>query len=128
MPTRTRNRSVPVMASVLCALSGGLAPLNALDLKPAVVVSPPNLSSPEKKAVTMLIEEVEKRTHVIWPATTSWPSSNAPVILVGNKSALEPFAGPYTKDLQSLRGPSGAEGYQVSVRREQLNPIVFVVG
>src|ERR1043166_301072 len=90
---------VPVMAFVLCVLPGGLARLNALDLKTAVVVSPPNLSGPEGKAVRMLIEEVEKRTHVLWPATTAWASSNAPVILVGNKSALEQFAGPHTKDL-----------------------------
>ena len=119
---------VQVIAPVLCVLWGGLAHVNALDLKNAVVVSPPNLSGPENKAVTMLIEEVEKRTHVIWPATTAWPSSNAPVILVGNKSALEQFAGPHTKELQSLRGASGAEGYQVSVHRGQLNPIVFVIG
>jgi hypothetical protein len=36
----------------------------ALDLSRAVVVSPPNLSAPEKKAVEMLVEEVEKRTPV----------------------------------------------------------------
>jgi hypothetical protein len=119
---------VPVMAFVLCVLPGGLARLNALDLKTAVVVSPPNLSGPEGKAVRMLIEEVEKRTHVLWPATTAWASSNAPVILVGNKSALEQFAGPHTKDLQSLRSVSGAEGFQLSVKNGPNNPIVFVIG
>src|SRR6267378_7446514 len=128
MRTRIRNLSAPVMATVLSVLSGGLVHVNALDLKDAVVVSPPNLSGTEKKAVTMLIEEVEKRTHVLWPATTAWPSSNAPVILVGNKSALEQFAGPHTKELQSFRGVSGAEGFQLSVKRGQNNPMVFVIG
>ena len=102
-----------VLTFLLLAIGPALA--SALDLRTAVVVSSPNLSSPEKKAVTMLVEEVEKRTHVLWPATTMWPSSNAPVILVGNRSALEGFAGPHTKELPSLRGASGPEGYQVSV-------------
>src|SRR5688572_25964101 len=35
-------------------------PLAALDLSKAVVVFPETLSGPEKKAVTMLIEEVDK--------------------------------------------------------------------
>ena len=57
MQTRIRNLSAPVMATVLSVLSGGLVHVNALDLKDAVVFSPPNLSGPEKKAVTMLIDD-----------------------------------------------------------------------
>ena len=113
---------------VFVVLAISLTPIAALDLKNAVVVSSPDFSPPEKKAVTMLIEEVEKRTHVIWPATASWPSSNAPVILVGNKSALTQFAGPHMKELRSLRSVSGAEGFQLSVKSGQNNPIVFVIG
>jgi hypothetical protein len=122
------SRVAAVMVCALCALSGGLAHLNALDLKQAVVVYPPDLSGPEKKAVTMLIEEVGKRTHVSWPATTSWPSSNAPVVLVGKKSALDQFAGPYTKELRSVRRAGGAEGFQLSVQRGRGRPVVFVIG
>src|SRR5262245_55656493 len=103
MQTRTQNLSAPIIASVLCMLWGGLADLDALDLKNALVVSPPNLSGPEKKAVTMPIEEVEKRTHVRWPATTAWPSSNAPVIAIGDLSNLDQFAGSYSKELLAVR-------------------------
>jgi len=35
-----------------------------LDLKDAIVVAPSDLSGPEKRAVSMLIDEVEKRTRV----------------------------------------------------------------
>src|SRR6185295_17482308 len=115
MQIRTRIVHLQVTTVVLFLLLAKAACLNALDLKNAVVVSPPNLSSPEKKAVTMLVEEVEKRTHVLWPVTTVWPASNAPVILVGNKVALETFAGPHMQELQSLRGVSGAEGFQLAV-------------
>src|SRR5438046_6918209 len=46
---------------VLCLVSLiGICRTLALDLSKAVVCSPQTLSGPEKKAVTMLIEEVEK--------------------------------------------------------------------
>lgn len=118
----------PSLALAVLLLVAAPMRANALDLKNAVVISPPNLSGPEKKAVTMLVEEVEKRTRVLWPQMNAWPSNNAAVIVVGNKSALEKFAGPHAKELQSLRGATGAEGYQVSVKRSQGNALVFVVG
>ena len=40
-----------------------------IDLTHAVVVVPPDLSGPEGKAVTMLVEEVEKRAGVRWDRT-----------------------------------------------------------
>ena len=91
-------------------LLAGFAPAHALDLKNAVIVTPPSLSGPEKKAVTMLVEEVEKRTQVRWPTMTAWPSSNAPVIAVGNRSLLKDFAGPYSKELLAVRKVSRSGG------------------
>jgi hypothetical protein len=44
-----------------------------LDLSGAVVVTPLKLSGPEEKAVTMLVEEVEKRTGIRWPVAPSAP-------------------------------------------------------
>src|SRR5260370_29975178 len=41
----------------------------ALDLTSAAVIAPPNLSPQEKRAVTMLVDEVEKRTGIRWPVT-----------------------------------------------------------
>src|SRR5438552_764179 len=42
---------------LLCSL-----PISALDLSQAVIVTGPNLTNPERKAVLMLVEEVQKRT------------------------------------------------------------------
>src|SRR5438045_7255862 len=39
-------------------------PSAALDLSKAVVVFPQNMSGPEKKAVTMMIEEADQRTRI----------------------------------------------------------------
>src|SRR5437660_2798828 len=79
------------LATALILLALGTMRASALDLTNALVVFPPRLSGPERKAVTMLVEEVEKRTGVRWPAVTIWPSSNAPVIFVGTRSELADF-------------------------------------
>src|SRR5437867_1668501 len=50
-----------------------------LDLGHAVVLTPADLSGPEKKAVTMLIEEVEKRTQIRWPVTNVGPGAKQQV-------------------------------------------------
>src|SRR5437879_557723 len=54
------------LAVALLILSCLRLPAFALDLSKASVVVPPDLSGPGKKAVTMLIEEVEKRTQIHW--------------------------------------------------------------
>ncbi len=100
----------------------------ALDLSNAVVVFLANLSATEKKAVTMLVEEVEKRTHVLLPTMTAWPSSGAPVIAVGNLSTLQQFAGPYSKELLAVRKAAGPEGYRLCVKRGAASAGVFVIG
>src|SRR5467141_1722633 len=94
-----------------CVLLASLSHSAALDLSKAVVVFPENLSGPEKKAVTMLVEEVDKRTHIRWKRASSWPSSLMPVIAVGPAAALNSFAGEFADELSKDRGVDGAEGY-----------------
>ena len=69
-----------------------------IDVNEAVIVIPPDLSDPEKKAIIMLVEEVEKRTQIRWTTTATWPSTKVPVIAVGSVSALNNFAGAYTDE------------------------------
>ncbi|MHB8523969.1 MAG: hypothetical protein ACYDH9_24870 [Limisphaerales bacterium] len=100
----------------------------AVDLTRAVVVAPPGLSGPENKAVTMLVEEVEKRTHLRWPVVHTWPAAATPVIAVGPASALAEFAGEFADGLAADRGVSGAEGFRIRLRRPARGPAVFVIG
>ncbi len=80
-----------------------------LDLTNAVVVTPSALSGPERKAVTMLVDEVEKRTLIHWPVQTGMPSDGKPAI-----------------ELTRLgRGP--AEGYRFDVRASGA-PAVAIAG
>ena len=109
---------------LLLAASSG----RALDLKNAVVVYPAVLTGPEKQAVRMLIEEGEKRTHIRWPESNSWPGANVPVIAVGPVSAQQQLSGRFQQKLQAKPGANGAEGYRLSVQTVGENSAVFVLG
>jgi hypothetical protein len=89
----------------------------ALDLSRAVVVSPATFSGPEKKAVVMLVEEVEKRTQIRWESAHSAPSSGMPVIAVrgGGAGAAEGY---------SMR----VQGGTVSVIGNDSRGVLFGVG
>ncbi|HTL57382.1 MAG TPA: hypothetical protein VL361_16985 [Candidatus Limnocylindrales bacterium] len=93
----------------------------------AVVLTSSSLSTQEKRAVTMLIEEVEKRTNIRWQQSAAWPTSNVPAIVVGLGSEEKQLAGPYARSLE-MKAPTGAEGYRLIVRAGQSQPGVYVLG
>jgi hypothetical protein len=99
-----------------------------LDLSQAVLVSPSGLSGPERKAVTMLIEEVEKRTLIRWTCTEEWPAEPVPVVAIGPASALADFAGPYSDELAREGDTSAAEGYRIRTGEARGTPAVLVIG
>ena len=45
--------------------------LDMMDLGSVVIVSPPDISDPEGKAITMLVEEVERRTRIRWTRSST---------------------------------------------------------
>jgi hypothetical protein len=124
-PTITQIRAGLTIPFLLWA---ALAHATGLDLKDAVVIAPADLSGPEKKAIRMLIEEVEKRTHVLWPVATSWAASEAPLVAVGNRSSLERLAKSGNRELPNPASVRAAEGYQLSVSRNLEKPVVYVIG
>ena len=72
---------------VLLVLAAGNA--SALDLRNARVQSDPDLTGPEKKAVRMIVEEVERRTALQWDSG----SGGGPVIRVRHCSGAGPAEG-----------------------------------
>ena len=52
------------------------------------------LLATERKAVTVLCEEIEKRTGIQLKQATQWPDSPTPVIALGLQSQVKQFAGP----------------------------------
>ena len=102
----------PMLKQILIPslLAAGALPVAALDLTKAVVVSPSALSATEKRAVVMLVEEVEKRTQIRWPLAASWPSGSTPVVSIE----------------RAANGP--AEGFRLGVETRSGTPVAFVTG
>jgi len=82
-----------------------------LDLHSAVVVTSPRATPRERKAVQMLVEEVQKRTLITLPVQTTWPAANRGVIRVGRIGALP--GGDPVSAAAGLATP-GAEGFQIT--------------
>jgi hypothetical protein len=100
----------------------------AIELNNAILLSAPNLTGPEKKALQMLIEEVEKRTTIRWQQTTNWPTTDVPVIAAGLSPGVRNFAGAHARELESLAEFSKAEGYRLLASTNQPNPAIFIIG
>lgn len=100
--------------------------LPSLDLTDAVVVTPADLSPREMKAVSMLVEEVAKRTQVEWLVSQEWPKhSDVPVIAVGIENKLRRDFPQSAAWLNRIPAPNGAEGYRVQT---ETGSVVLVVG
>ena len=99
-----------------------------IDLTHASVVAPPGLSKPEQKAVQMLLEEVEKRSRVLWKHVHDWPDRNEPIILVGPAAAVRSLAAEHGMALPEGLGQGGAEGFQIGTLAGKGAPVVWVAG
>jgi hypothetical protein len=96
----------------------------AVDLNNAILVSASDAPSPEQKAIQMLVEEVAKRTRLRWARETSWPTHDAPVIVVGNTMSLQSFA--KSRGIQ-IATRETREGYRIWIDRTP-RPVVWVAG
>src|SRR5690242_16109808 len=89
-------RSVPWLVLTLAVAANARgddpakAPAEMLDLTDAIVVTPAGRSGPEAKAITVLTEELQKRTQLRWPVVHSRPEgASKPVIYVTGKDEAE---------------------------------------
>jgi len=100
---------------------------NTLDLQSAIVVTPPDLSGPEQKAVAMLLDEVEKRSLVRWPVMQEWPSNAQTVIAAGIATSLGKIAGaPASPDV--FAPGTKPEAYRLKVISNGPATAVFIAG
>src|SRR5262245_30862818 len=120
-PKALRSGRPLVVFGLLSAFSGALAEGadtraadGMLDLSRAVVVAPRELSGPEGKAVTMLVEEVHKRSQLHWPVVHGWPEGAQPVIAVGRPAALKTIAGRSAAALANDPRAEQPEGFQIA--------------
>src|SRR5262249_44237711 len=81
-----------------------------INLAGAVVVTPATSSPPERTAVRVLVEEIEKRTNVRLSAFSQWPADTVPAIAVGPLSTSSTWAGPGLRGAPAADGIPGREG------------------
>jgi hypothetical protein len=68
-------------------------PAAALDLTNATVVSPPSLTAPEAKAITLLVEEVDKRSGIRWESAQAHdPAAPATIEIARTTGAAEGYS------------------------------------
>ncbi len=113
---------------VAWAIQSGAFPAAALDLSRAVVVSPADLTGPERQAVRLLIDEVEKRSQIRLAQQTSWPTSSVPVIALGQVPALQALAGPLGGEFSTGQGGAKPEGFAIRSRRIGDQAAVCIAG
>lgn len=111
-----------VPAGLLCAA----APV--VDLTHASVVTPPDLSGPEQKAVQMLIDEVENRSRVRWQRRNVRPSDKEPLILVGPAAGVRSLASRNSITLPEGLGQGGRESFHLGIAGSKDAPIIWVAG
>ncbi|MGE3315732.1 MAG: hypothetical protein AB7O26_11520 [Planctomycetaceae bacterium] len=112
-------------AVALCAA----APVDAaeIDLSKAVVLAPVDVPVPERQAVRVLIEEVEKRTGIRWQETQTVPEGTSAVIALGTSKSLAPIAGRFAEQVASRKDFQAAEGYRFRTVGGE-SPAVLLVG
>jgi hypothetical protein len=97
-----------------------------VDLTRAVVMTPPSMSLTEKKAVSLLVEDVARRAGIHWHTTKTWPAEKMAVLAVGQASAVAPLvANRISKGLEESHSLK-PEGYLI--RTESGGPTVLVAG
>ncbi len=103
--------SLLVLTFVLVLPASGAS----LDFTNSVIVTPAKLERLEQKAITVLREEIQKRTGIQLRTLTEWPKNQQPVIAVGQTGQMKILAGPYSdilEDGQTL----GKEGFRLIIK------------
>ena len=100
-----------------------------LDLSKAVVVAPATLSARERKAVQVLVEEVEKRTEFRWTVVGHLTPEQPLAVVVGSTPALRQLGSDLPGKLSPVSGPSAApEGYRLRTATRAGGTVVVVEG
>jgi len=94
-----------------------------LDFTNSVIVTPRKLEKLEQKAITVLREEVQKRTGIQLNTVIKWPWNKQPVIAIGQKEQIKSFAGPYSNILGNGQTLS-KEGFRLLIKENS----ILVVG
>lgn len=94
-----------------------------LDFTNSVIVTPRKLDKLEQKAITVLQEEIQKRTGIQLNTATKWPKNQQSVIAIGQTEQMKDFAGPYS-DIFAKGQTLNKEGFRLLIKKNA----ILVVG
>jgi len=106
-----------------------ISPLNLLalntnlDFTNSVIVTPQKLEKLEQKAITVLREEIQRRTGIQLKTLTKWPENQQPVIAIGQTEQVKDFAAPYS-DIFSKGQTLNKEGFRLLIKEN----VILIVG
>jgi hypothetical protein len=119
-------------ASPFAAWSGRQSELprtGEIDLSNAVVVAPASLSVRERKAVQVLVEEVEKRTQLSLPVAATLKPENSSAIAVSSAESLREMSSELPAALLSKSDQTvSPEGYRLRTATRSNGTVVLVEG
>ncbi len=116
---RILGLSFLILIFPLCLLASSAS----LDFTNSVIVMPPKLERLEHKAITVLRDEIQKRTGIQLSTLTEWPKNQQSVIAVGQTEQMKILAGPYSDILEKGQTP-GKEGFRLLIK----DNVIFVAG
>lgn len=96
-----------------------------LDLSAAKLYAGPELSRRERRALQVLVEEVERRTELRLESVPIWSWGTEPMIAVGTAATLNRIPGTRASRIPALHD---AEGYAIQIERAESAPVITVAG
>ena len=93
------------------------------DFTDSVIVIPPNPETLEHRAVTVLREEIQKRTGLKLRTLTQWPDNPQPIIAVGQTAQIKSLTGLHSDILEDGK-TLHQEGYRLSIKKR----VILVAG
>jgi hypothetical protein len=103
--------------------------LNYINFTKAQIFIPKGLTTTEKAAVQMLIDEISKRSSIILPVTMTWPSSPIPVIVVVPASESKNIQSRFLQTMMNTLKDHHAEGYSIKMdTTSSRRPVIFIIG
>src|SRR6476646_121147 len=100
-----------------------------VDRTRATIVTTSTLAVPERTAVRVLVEEIEKRTTVQLPVASEWPTDAVPVIAIGPIATASRWAAAALRSAVPPDRAPGPEGYRIMVSAAgRAAPTVLVLG
>ncbi|MHC4214517.1 MAG: alpha-glucuronidase family glycosyl hydrolase [Planctomycetota bacterium] len=95
------------------------------DFSNCVIVTPAKSGPVEAKAITVLQEEIKKRTGIYITVQNTWPQDAKPVIAIGLLSDLKQFSGPFQGKLNGSK-TLGAEGFALMTKTEPRKATIII--